>query len=278
MYLQKRGTNNDKEKESKNEKVRLKTAIRRFIPLNLFKIILEIHECQHILETSRSEIKESNDQQNKHFIEKNKRRTIALILSKFRDIVNLITGSDVSIHIKLFESNGITHQSTDKREGFYLKAFERIPSKKELKLRENNELECRTNKKTFITYKWEDDFIKKYSVKTNENSLAKSNLYINSAYSFVLGKNAHYWVSNNLNKDNEKGLYYSNNPDEKKYYNSLGVFLIGPHIRDGEVSERSAAGLLIIDSYHTNIFDLPFLRQVVGYITHRLYFYLTFIN
>ncbi|GEM_PF-5105737 len=269
FYLKKRGN------------VNFLIAIRRFSPIILFKVILEIHECQHLLEESRLEINELKNTKDEYLINKKKRSTIALLLLKFKNIIDIITGSDVSVHIKLFEkiSKEQLDESTTKAiDKLHLRTFERIPSKQEKKSRENSILECRSNNKLFVTYKWSDDFITKYSTKEEKEKLNKEDLYINSAYSQVLGKNSHTWISNNLKKDKERGKYFSNNPDETKYYNSLGVFLIGPVIRDGEECTKPAAGLLIFDSQKKNIFDIPFIRQVVGYISHRIYFYLTFIN
>lgn len=153
---------------------------------------------------------------------------------------------DVSVHIKLnYIIDGIT----------YLKAIARVPSNYE----NYEELGTRSNDEPFVlNYEQTISEIRKIA--------GNNNVKVNSAYNQAFLND--YWICNNLISAEKKDYFYSNSNDYKKYYNSLAVFSI--HNKEEKVLLEDIKGLLIIDSIETCYFNKQFIKQLGGYLSHRI--------
>lgn len=178
------------------------------------------------------------------------------ILLLYKTIVNLIA-PDVSINIKRF----------DKSNNNNLETYIRIPSKYEILRTEDDMNYARKNQETF-----------KIKHESLENLKNYSDFSVNTAYNYVCNfqQNERFWICNNLKKAEEEKIYYSSSKNYSKYYDSLAIFLISDKINNEHSStlKDSAIGLLIFDSKITHAFHHKYIKELGGYLTHKLYTFL----
>ena len=256
--------------------VSLLKSLRRFNPIISCKIFKEIHNLQHLIQEHISLVTEKLAHENQP-LDIDKRRLASDFLLQCQKIVQLLVGSSLTVHFKLIENPNQSKKQDDNEisEKFVFHTYERIVGSQEFKERKENKIWCRSKDKLFVLKKWQDNLI--YSIAENKETIP-DNLYFNSAYCYVLGKNSHYWFSNNIPHDTKKGKYLNTNLDANKFYKSLAVFLIAPPTIDGSaVNSEIPMGLFIVDCKKTNVFDVPICEEVFGYLSHRAFDYLSYI-
>lgn len=186
---------------------------------------------------------------------------------------NWLLVDDVNVHVKLF-------QWKEQKKGKIamgqvpLKAFARRYDWKKM-VRSNDEkfwVECATQQDwcKYVDALKENE--PSYNTITRQNKNRKRK---NSAYDFVCQPSEsqnRFYVCNNLRRARTKKSYFSNSAGWEKYYNSIAVFLIYPHSNITDLGEAVTppSGLLIIDSRSTGMFDKRAIRDVGGYLAHKL--------
>lgn len=89
---------------------------------------------------------------------------------------------------------------------------------------------------------------------------------VNNIFTYLINQKKRYWMSNDLEKDMEAGLFYTSSDNYPEYYHSLAVFSITPPEKD-VVPE----GLLIFDTKKTGKFSEKECTNLFGYIAHLIY-------
>lgn len=190
-------------------------------------------------------------------------KLIDSILQEYQHCLHSLTGVDFSLNIKLFKE--------DKQKGNYIAyTYRRFPGTLELKGHEEQEIRYRYDNEEFLvcTCKQKDiyklyDSIKDY---IDDGSEYKRNL----AYDYALNSQEHFWMSNDLKKDNNAKQFISSSNDYSLFYNSLAVFLISPPMRTRS-DKKNIAGLFIVDSIKTNVFISKESKMLIGLLSHMLY-------
>jgi hypothetical protein len=267
--------------------VRPYTIIRKHI--KIISLIIEIHEFQHLFTRACNAIKKhSPSSANFNTIG---RYALGTLLERIQIIVELATGANVSVNIKLFISDNSTSRSNiTAAKDTYLRTLIRLHSRKEALYIKKNVLEERDNNKKYYVgkerytksknnkpqslKKWINQTIKPLKEKLENNN---TGYLVNSAYLYILGDKQHYFISNNLIKEEKRDLYTGNCTNWKSYYRSKAVFLICPNLKSGKnVDLNEPIGILIVDSKIRHIFETRFFRKLVGYFAHRLYDFLKY--
>lgn len=234
------------------KKLNIFRLIKIFNITKSFKLVKLLHELEHIF-IEHEKIYKINNCYNSN-LETN---SLKEILDKYKEIFDLFS-HDVSINIKIFFEK-------DK-----LKTFIRVPSEYEIKKQDLHELQERNRTEEFkienITIVKQIEKIE-ISQKYNQNRKYS----INSAYNNVVFEqnNERYWICNNLKKATKNKLFISSSKNYSNYYNSLAVFLISDKVDKIETGHMK--GLLIIDSYSKGNFENSYIKQLGGYLAHKLY-------
>jgi len=262
----------------KNEPIKFKLFLKKFNPFVHLYFSKYLHSFQHDICQSINDIysKNSTTPWNEDGLVRTKH-----LLNRCQDILKIITGVDFSIHVKLFEhsypENSIDQGDSSIKQAI-LSTYKRFPSREELnKITETANFPARNDEEKFSIYPWknkteEDLYTAINNIITNETA---TKFKKNFAYDYVLGPTKHYWLSNNLSKDHESKTFISSSENWQKYYNSLGVFVISSPIEQGKNInyDNKAIGLLIIDSFESNVFSESNIKEIMGYFAHRFYDY-----
>ncbi len=267
--------------------VRLFSVIKKH--LKIVSVIDELHEFQHLLSKGVKAIQ--NYPCTMDNFNNIGRYALTGLLTKVQQVIEMVTGADVSVNVKLFiREDSTVRNDVIPAKKTYLRTLIRIPSRLENNnVRSNKCAEREDNMKYFIG---KERYIK---VKNNKSQSMKKwitetitplkermenrgdNFFVNSAYLYILGNMEHYFISNNLVKEEKKGLYLGNCKNWKDYYKSKAVFLISPNLRSNEkVDINKPIGILIVDSHCKHIFEVRFIRKLIGYFAHRLYVFLKY--
>jgi len=237
-------------------------------------MIYQIHRFQHRIHDGIEQIKNSNINERMLLLHD----LTAIILQDIQKTILLITNQYVSIHIKIFVQKESKKEilSCESIEDVYLKVFERVPSSIEKKLVEKGKLKKRDSdgKQFFMMEKWPEDCVKNINFYIEKLKKLKGVEYlkVNSAYNYVLSPTTHNWISNDLEKDEKEGKFYSTNVDYYDYYKSLGIFVICSPAN--KTVDEIPIGILVIDSLQKNVFKVKFITELLGYFSHRLYDFL----
>ena len=172
--------------------------------------------------------------------------TLQEILFEIRQVYNYFVG-DVSVHIKLKEI--IDNED-------FLRTLYREPSSRD----EGTGELFKVFNHTSISA------LKNLTLKKSVINDAK--VRVNSAYNEVLLNPTQNWLCTDLNKAEEKNLYYSTSSNWKVYYKSLAIFPITDRYSYDE--EKNMKGILIIDSKYTECFPPEITKQIGGLLAHRL--------
>lgn len=104
---------------------------------------------------------------------------------------------------------------------------------------------------------------KRYAEKNGNSKYAS-----NSIFNYLIGVNKPYWFSNDLQKEEENGEFFSSSQNRSKY-KSLAVFLVREP--DANNSKKTTKGLITFDSDKTSIFVEKECIQIMGFIAHCMY-------
>ena len=264
--------------------VRPYTFIQKY--LKIISIIIELHDFQHFFSKAYLEIRKQ-DTSSESF------RGVGLyalteLLRKVQSIIRLAIGADVSLNIKAFvKINKTENEEKTPAKNTYLRVLVRVPSNHELKCTQENKHEERRDSFKYFIGSGRDHFkrIKNNAPQTMKKWMTETvnplkdkikdrdeTFLVNSAYLYILGDKQHYFISNNLEKDEKDGLYLGNCDDWKDFYKSKAVFLISPNMKPNvPVDMKLPIGILVVDSKKKFIFETRFIRKLVGYFAHRLY-------
>jgi len=225
--------------------IKFRYIIRRLNPFVYFRILETIFKFQELVD----ELVLQSQQQ---YIEVNSlklRRKVAEILLGVKYSIDLLTGSDLTIQILLFESTNMSDSTT---ENSYAVFFERIISRIEREQIIQEKIKSRNNNtKILLTTAGISDSID--SIETD------------SAYEYVF-KNGTYWISNDLTKDLFENRYKTSVKDWDNYYLCNAIFPLNNE------SHKTPIGLICIDSKTKNIFDNLYLPQLMKHFAGRLYY------
>lgn len=236
-------------------KTSLITKVRLLLPCiekGRPKLIYKLHrEVEHKLIELEYDLKKNYLTLSKQ----DKRLRIKQILLKFKKVFDVIAG-DVSIHIKL------VHKVDDDKA--YCKAISRVSSNRETDFDRQ-----RKSTEEFIISNEEniDNLQSKYNLDNNDRQSKK----INSAYNQVIYGESKYWICNDLISASKENKYYSTSNNYGHYYNSLAIFVITDKDIENNISQLgNIKGLLIIDSIETGCFHKSSMKELGGYLTHKL--------
>lgn len=118
-----------------------------------------------------------------------------------------------------------------------------------------------------ITEKSTDLFLHTRRASEYKNNYGINPYHTNSIFSYLMN-NVHqsYWMSNDLQEDEKKGLFYTSSDNYIKHYKSMAVFKIAPP--ENNISPK---GFIIFDSYGTNKFSEMECKHLMGFIAHLIY-------
>jgi V8-like Glu-specific endopeptidase len=189
-----------------------------------------------------------------------KRIRVQELLVNFKKVFDIVAG-DVAIHIKQIEK--VENNQA------YCKAISRVPSirEKDFDVKRGSDIEEFVISKKFKNsdLKREQDYF------DSKNNTTEKKLKVNSAYNHVLHVRSNYWICNDLETATKQNKYYSSSQNYTSYYKSLAIFVIADKdIEDNLIPLNNIKGLLIIDSLDKGAFDKPFIKEVGGYLTHKL--------
>ena len=167
------------------------------------------------------------------------------ILVAIKKIIDLLAG-DVAVHIKMPKIQTNLGKPV-------FETLIRLPS-----ARESKGIPRREDSELFLISKI-----------NNIPKLQSEEKYkVNSAYNEACFSSYNYWICNNLPLAKENEKYYSSSVGYETFYNSLVVFPI--HNKTTSSNIDNIKGLLIIDSIDVNCFQTEYIREIGGYITHRV--------
>lgn len=256
----------------RGEPLKFTLYLKRFNPRIMYNFILGLHSFHHELFQCKQKIftypissplsREGKDM-------------TAHLLSHCHDIIRTLTGISFSINIKLFERLDNHASGSSNLDEAVLVTYERFPSIDEKKSFQSDKPGRKNNEK-FLVEAWSNDNVEEIY----KNCLkARDGFRKNYAYDFVLGPSKHYWLSNNLKKDDKRKCFFSSSKNYDQFYNSLAVFLISPPLDHSlKPSKEETFGLLIFDTIHSNVFDKELSRQLLGYFAHRFYEYFSYFQ
>ncbi len=255
------------------------------------EIVSEIHEFQHEFEQSIKVIKEiKQSEDTSESIRDIGKFLLESLLKKIQHIVFISTGANVSVNLKVFIRSDDCKNGIDvSRQSTYLTTLAKAPSdqeKNDTKKREFNAKyyvgdECYqkiVNGKPQTIKNWITKTVIPLKEKLEyENS--GEEIFVNSAYLYILGNKEHHYISNDLIKEEKKGVYVGNCKDWRNFYRSKAVFLVSPSLEENKhVDVSKPAGILIVDSRRKFIFENRFSKRLIGYFAHRLYDFVNYYN
>lgn len=220
-----------------NRSKRILIKIHKSIYHEKYKVIKEIEENSY---------KQKNDI----------KKSVISLLESYRNALNDTFNLDLSIEIKLVKSKG-----TDK----ILQPYLFVPSSKELEIGDRRQ-------KNYFLKALDSDDITDYVKKSQKYAKKKGSdeFLTNSAFDFVLSSTTTYWMSNDLEADTSKGLFFTSSDNLTSHYKSMAVFAIIPPAKAGETN-LPIDGLLIFDTIETGVFSEIECKLMMGYMAHCIY-------
>lgn len=192
------------------------------------------------------------------------RTSIKGLLENFKEVFDVICG-DISIHLKLIE------EKTDDNKKIYFQTIVRQAS-----IREEKTDYIRTIRGELFEVSNKFDFNELEKVQKKLNNIKDNITRVNYAYNQVVFGYSKYWVCNNLRASVKNKEYFSGSKDYPSYYNSLAIFVVCEKEDDEyniDIENNSISnikGLLIIDSIDSGCFEKKLIKEVGGYIAHKL--------
>lgn len=228
-------------------------------PLRAWKTIDMMHNYHHLFHEKKNQMEGFVDLR---IGSDNVKSSIEALINNARQVLSCALGVDVSVHVKLFERDDLEGGCVSLEDSL-LKAYVRSSSRRETKARQSGKLRARRNEELFKI--------------VSSDSCADDDLSykVNSGYNYVFSME-HYWICNNLRKQEECGCFENTSTDWQDYYNSLAVFLISAPMEIGVPVTECPFGLFIVDSHEVGRFDRKRLKYVGGYLAHRLHDFLTY--
>jgi len=236
-------------------KDRIYFFIKSYNPLVVIKILKGIHEFQHVYIDNMRMYKGN---ENKDGISE-----FANLIEEIRKIFAYID-NDISINFKVFlNTNKNTKDSTTKSvEKTSLVTFVRARSE-----RESQQVRQRENREEYKV----QPYVTAEELH-NENGKGCKIKKCNSAFNEVIGPNQHYYISNNLLRDEKNKKYFNSGDNWKDYYTSIAIFLVAPKQVDGYGTVGNPYALLIADSPKKYVFiHKSLVIALMGYFSHRMY-------
>ena len=229
--------------------------IKSYNPLVVIKILKGIHEFQHAY-IDNMRMYKGND-------EKDGIDEFGKLIEEIRKIFAYID-NDISINFKVFlNTNKNTKDSTTKSvEKTSLVTFVRARSE-----RESQQVRQRENREEYKV----QPYVTAEELH-NENGKGCKIKKCNSAFNEVIGPNQHYYISNNLLRDEKNKKYFNSGDNWKDYYTSIAIFLVAPKQVDGYGTVGNPYALLIADSPKKYVFiHKSLVIALMGYFSHRMY-------
>ena len=90
---------------------------------------------------------------------------------------------------------------------------------------------------------------------------------VNSIFTYLITHKERFWMSNDLRRDADNGIFYTSSDNYPDFYKSLAVFSIAPP----EKIEVLPEGLIIFDTKKTGRFSETECVNLLGYIAHLFY-------
>lgn len=195
-----------------------------------------------------------------------KRAKIRQILVRFKRVFDIVAG-DVSIHIKLIErydpkqrkafSQTISRVSSTREEDYD------IPRQSKEEFVISNEIDIKELERKQKFYNARNE--------TLDTSSNKKPQKVNSAYNQVIYGTSKYWLCNDLDFATKQNKYFSSSSNYQKYYNSLVIFVIADKdMENNPIPIDKIKGLLIVDSKDKGSFNKDYIKEIGGYLTHKL--------
>ncbi|CAA6813446.1 MAG: Unknown protein [uncultured Campylobacterales bacterium] len=237
-----------------HQKISLKTA-RNTRSLNFDNNFSNFHKIEHTIYNELIAI-----QSVKSIKEKNKNlgKSLTLILVEFNKVINEIS-EDTVINFKL-----INREKTSRYIPNNSLIITTAGSASESYIHDFGDPVFSSNY-TLVSDNCESDF------ESHINHLkgrVDKNLY-NSAINYVLFRDKKsYWISNNTQKAELDGVYYNSN-DDTKHYLSTAVFSVSKYVPNSNKAEFSY-GVLVLNNRSKGAFYTPYIREVGGFMAHRL--------
>lgn len=229
--------------------------LKSYNPWVLIKILKGLHEFQHVYIDNMRMYKGN---ENKDGINE-----IGNLIEEIRKIFAYID-NDISINFKVFlNTNKNTKGSTTKSvENTSLVTFVRARSE-----RESQQVRQRKNKEEYKV----QPYVTAEELH-NENGKGCKIKKCNSAFNEVIGPNQHYYISNNLLRDEKNKKYFNSGENWKDYYTSIAIFLVAPRQVDACGTVGNPYALLIADSPKKYVFiHKSLVIALMGYFSHRMY-------
>ncbi|HMO04376.1 MAG TPA: hypothetical protein PKC67_12945 [Kiritimatiellia bacterium] len=249
--------------------VSLRKFLRRLNPLVFGRVCIQLHRLEHLYQDMVHFIRDHR-KEGGVFDRDDFKRHVYLFLTQCKYILDLSTGDDVAVHIKLFE-----HKKTDGKARIplpkaILKAYVRAPSQRECILVEQQKLSPRESDEEFRIIRGNQGLASRMIERKDKLDNA---LYRHcSGYNHVFSDPEHFFLCNNIPRKARQGRFYSTSNNYHLYYRSAGVFLIHQHLQYGEtVNHDPLWGLLIVDSFAVGVFEKFITKYLAGYMAHRLF-------
>lgn len=249
-----------------------KLALKRLNPYLLSHYSNLIHDFQHIVTESIKEVITNNETD--IGTRRARKRTVKL-LDAIRHFLKTIIGVDFSVHLKLFESAQNEHTGDVKINDALLYTYERVPSLIEKKKMKHENLSARNSSEKFFIERWQSNTKIEDLYESITSNLRPNGNKRNLSYDYALGPSKHFYLSNSLKRDSKKKKFCSSSENYELYYKSLGVFIISSNTNCGQhLDGEKILGVLIIDANETKVMHKTFIRDIMGYFSHRIFEYL----
>lgn len=246
------------------------TLARRLNPLIYCRVIVQLHLLQHIHDALIRRIDDHPNRGVTLFRDATFSELLSAFLKKAKHILDLCTGGDVAVHIKLFEHVTTQNASVIDLPDAVLQTALRVPSDREFNLRSADDpLPARSHTEEFRIIHGTDGSAQEMLKKETEYEDAER--AVNSGYNYVFGETEHFFLCNNLRKAVKKKKFFSTSRNYEKYYNALAVFLVNAHVEPRmPIDPKPVFGILAVDSIKPHVMELTTTRSVAGYMAHRL--------
>jgi len=197
----------------------------------------------------------TNKEKEKIEYENELRYAIQYLLKGFREVFSLFSG-DISINFKLVD--GISSNN----DTVYLKTYTRVKAEREDRLDTP-----RASSEIFeVTKEFNINELSKLS-----NNYKGNTTKVNYGYNQAICGASRYYICNNLKKAMKEKEYYSSSNYFTDYYNSIAIFVVSEKEDDHEINIMPRVkGLLIIDNIDEGSFEKNIIKEVGGYLSHKL--------
>lgn len=251
----------------KRGKVSLRKFLRRLNPVVFARVSIQIHHLEHIYQELIA-IVFAQRAQHRIFHSEEFRDTLFRYLNQCKLILDLSTGADNAVHIKLFEHRTSPTNKTASLKKAVLRTYVRAPSRRECVLVDQQVLRPRESSELFRIIPGKPGLAS--NMLKNKDRYMSARYRHCSAYNHAFSDPEHFFLCNDIPALTKKGHFFSTSADFASYYNSVGVFLINRHVAHGHaLNHEPVWGLFIIDSYATGIYEKFITKYLAGYMAHR---------